>query len=158
MRATRYAAILLLVLATAGFADILVGTDTTNYGWIPGWTANGNGHPYWDNPGDAPGDVGQCLATPSLCMAGAPGVIPYWGRLDNGGDAGGSADMRISFQRTASESGAALRLEIAGNAGGKELGWYNIDGYLIQLHPIFTVLPPPARPPCSRRPRSTASI
>jgi hypothetical protein len=77
-------------------------------------------------------NVGNCLLSTAACgIANAPGAIPYWGLSS------GAADPSFTFVDTGSGDHAALEIELAGNAGINEFGWYD-PADPKDLHVIFT--------------------
>jgi len=123
--------------STSAFADVPIGS--AGAGW-QSWTAStvttnyGSGTPYWNGNSSDGNDknVGNCLLAASYCgLATAPGNIPYWGNSD------GSADTSLYFQGTGSQNNAALEIEIAGNAGINEFGWYQVGVADPTLHVLF---------------------
>ena len=129
-----------LLMATATFADTIVGSGSAAFRM---WTAadlDQDGKPYWDNvsiDGDKQ-NVGYFLIdAPTAPLTLAPGALPYWGNAYNSAaDTGGTADLNFSFLRSALSSTASLELEDAGNENINQFGWYDITRPMV-LHPLF---------------------
>ena len=129
-----------LLMATATFADTIVGSGSAAF---RKWTAadlDQDGKPYWDNPSlDGPKkNIGYFLTdAPTAPLTLAPGALPYWGKAyHSAADTGGKADLNFSFLRSALSSTASLKLENAGNENIDQFGWYDITRPLV-LHPLF---------------------
>jgi hypothetical protein len=129
-----------LFVSVSAFADTISGTAGATFQSWAVTNLNQNGKPYWDNPSlDGPNkNVGFFLVNaPTAPLAGAPGVLPYWGNTFNSAtDSGGTPDLNFTFQRTAASSVANLELEVAGNKNINEFGWYNTTDPAV-LHPVF---------------------
>ncbi|MGA2139976.1 MAG: PEP-CTERM sorting domain-containing protein [Verrucomicrobiia bacterium] len=128
------------LLATATFADVIVGSKTAAF---QNWTAadlDQDGKPFWDNVSmdGNKRDVGYYLINaPTAPLSLAPGILPYWGNAYNSAtDSGGTADPSFYFQNTGSPLTATLELEVAGNENINQFGWYD-TAYPLTLHPIF---------------------
>jgi hypothetical protein len=133
---------LVLTLAALGLAVSGAAADTITGSGGAGWQTwtigdlNENGRPYWDgNSADSsrPMNIGSCLTATGACTqlgASAPGAIPYWGTGT------GLADPNLYFVRESTQSRAALRLEIAGNADYNSFGWYDVTAPSV-LYQIF---------------------
>lgn len=125
-----------LVFAPAAFADLI--TSSTIGAGYQNWAVddlNQNGIPYFDNSSSdgAQKNVGYYLTNSGISFSGGttgPGAIPYWGL------SGGSFDPNFSFTKTNTGNNSALKIEIAGNAGINEFGWYSTSTPLI-LNTIF---------------------
>lgn len=124
-----------LVFAPAAFADLI--TSSTPGAGYQNWVAGDldqNGIPYFDNSSDDGNqkNVGYYLTNTGSFTGGTagPGAIPYWGL------SGGSFDPNFSFTKTNTGNNAALKIEIAGNAGINEFGWYSTSSPS-DLHSIF---------------------
>ena len=124
------AAFILLLSPMAVLADSVNGS--AGAGWQT-WTAaalNQNGTPYWDGASwdGANKNIGNCVSGTGSCgMAGAPGIIPYWG------NANGTADLHISFTPSGTDV-ASLKIEIAGYANLNQFGYKDSTGN----HILFT--------------------
>ena len=131
----------LILFSASAFADTISGTAGNGWqSWVAG-NANENGTPYWDgNSTDStlPANVGNYLTNTEFFSGNTvPGAIPFWGgAFNSGADTGGAADANFSFTKTGTSNPAALKIEVAGNAGVNEFGWYDV-GSPSTLHPIF---------------------
>ncbi len=128
------------LLATATFADVIVGSKNAAF---QNWTSadlDQDGKPYWDNPSlDGPeNNIGYYMINaPTAPLSLAPGAVPYWGNAYNPvTDSGGTADPSFYFHNTVSSLTASLELEMAGNADINQFGWYD-TAHPLTLHPIF---------------------
>jgi hypothetical protein len=124
----------------AAFADTISGTAGAGFQSWAATNLNQNGQPYWDNTSldGSNKNIGFFLVNaPTAPLAGAPGALPFWGNTFNSAtDSGGTADLNLTFQRTAASSIAGLELEVAHNANINEFGWYDTTDPSV-LHPIF---------------------
>ncbi len=127
-------------LVAPAVADTIGGTAGAGFQSWTGANLNENDAPYWDNTSLDGSDknVGFFLTdAPTAPMAGAPGALPFWGNSFNPGtDAGGTADLNFTFNRSATSSLANLELEVAQNRNINEFGWYDTTDPSV-LHPIF---------------------
>ena len=130
-------ALIVLCWTAGASADTLVGSATG--AWSSAWTANNNGIPFWDHgswdrkPDTSLGDknIGYYL-TNSGDFTGStagPGVLPYLG-------ISGAPDPSFYFTSD-SPVDFTLKIEIAGNAGTNEFGWFATSNKN-DLHPIFS--------------------
>ncbi|MGH9521731.1 MAG: PEP-CTERM sorting domain-containing protein [Terriglobales bacterium] len=99
----------------AVLADSVIGSAGAGWQtWSTGALSQ-TGTPYWNgNSTDGSNmGIGYCISGTGNCgMAGAPGVIPYWGNAD------GSADPNITF---ATHGAVVATFELG-------IGWYTRDG------------------------------
>lgn len=111
--------ICLLLLSAAALADTVVGDGTFQSGWAP----STNGSTYFNNASwDGNGmNIGFCIAGGSTCnFTGQPGTaLPVF--------AGSNFSAPGAFYISPSGAGnASLTLEVAGNSGSNQFGWYLI--------------------------------
>jgi opacity protein-like surface antigen len=118
---------LFALMASASFADTIVGSSGAGFQTYPVANVNENGTPYWDNTSFDGSNKNVGFQLVGL------GVSPldYWGYSN------GSADTNISFSQNGLNDGATLQIEVAGNANINEFGWYQVGSPSI-LNPIFT--------------------
>jgi hypothetical protein len=127
-----------LLSCASAFADSIVGSG----GSLQSWTLSGlpvanssSPTPYWNgSSSDTPKcNIGMYLAGATGCVipGGGPGEVDYWGMV------GGAADPSFYFNKASSSSNAALKIEIAGNAGINSFGWYEL-GSPSTSHVIFS--------------------
>jgi hypothetical protein len=106
----------LVMFSTSALADTITGSGT-----FQSWTANDDGSPFWDN-GSWDGEkknVGYYLSnTGAFTGGGGPGAIEFYGQ--------GTNAASFSFNKTGASDLAALKIEIAGNAGVNQFGWYDL--------------------------------
>ena len=116
----------IIMFVPHAFADSLVSTDGGT--WHSGWTANESGSPFWSN-GSWDGsqlNIGYYIShtgsfTSQYQPYSGPGSnLPYLG-------IGTGADANFYFVKDSSQSVAALKLEIAGDAGYNQFGYYDFD-------------------------------
>ena len=124
----------------AVFADTVSGTASAAFQSWAATNLDQNAAPYWDNT-SLDGDnmnVGFFLVNaPTAPLAGAPGVLPFWGNAFNSvAGTGGTPDLNFTFQKNSSFSIANLELEVAANSNINEFGWYNTTDPST-LHAIF---------------------
>lgn len=125
-----------LALTPTAFADVVVSSGTWQ-SWSVSDLYGGTGinpavvagtSPFWNNGShDSPNkglNIGHCLTTgasPDNCtLSAAPGNLQYLGS--------GMAAVTFTFLSSGLGGGAALKLEIAGNASSNAFGWYNTVG------------------------------
>jgi hypothetical protein len=119
-------------LAAPAVADTITGTAGAGFQSWTGVNLNENGAPYWDNT-----SLDGSNKNVGFFLTDAPGALPFWGDPFNSGtDAGGTADLNFTFNRSATLSLANLELEVAQNKNLNEFGWYDTTDPLV-LHPIF---------------------
>jgi hypothetical protein len=124
---------LLVALAPAiGLADSINGSATAGWQtWGP-TVPTANTGPYWNglSSDGATKGIGYCITGTGTCdMTPNPGsALPYWGFSD------GSADSDITFTPSGVGDGAALEIELAGNADYNSFGYCDTSG----CHVIFT--------------------
>lgn len=145
----------MLLIVPSTSADILVSHDGGT--WQSTWTVNENGSPFWDHT-SADGsqkNIGYYLSgtgaftTQYLPYSGPGSHLPYLG-------IGTAADRDFFFQKNSSGSIAALKLEIAGNAGYNQFGWYDYDTQNNRVtHLIFDGSANSSSPPYTFTPQST---
>ena len=124
-------AIMLLIVPCA-LADNLVSNDGGS--WQSTWTANENGSPFWAhgswdgsklNIGYYISDTGGFANLPYSASYNGPGSqLPYLGVTGVGTV---TADTNFYFQKNSTQSVAAMKIEIAGDAGYNQFGWYDYD-------------------------------
>ena len=121
---------IVLSFAAWSSADTILGSGSWQ-SWGIG-DVNENGSPFWDNGSWDGGqkNIGYYLTNSGSFISGTagPGAIPFWG-------VGYNPDNSFYFTKGGS-SQAALKLEIAGNSGSNEFGWYNTTD-TAYLYPIF---------------------
>jgi hypothetical protein len=129
-------AITILIMPCA-MADTLVSNDSGS--WQGTWTANENNNPFWDHTSwdGSQKNIGYYISgtgaftTQYLPYNGPGSYLPYLGVET-------AADKNFYFEKDSNQSIAALKIEIAGDAGYNEFGWYDYDssGQKV-LHVIF---------------------
>jgi len=145
---------IMLLITPVAFADTLVGTGS----WQNTWTVNDDGTPFWDHTsiGDGPQkNIGYYISGTGAFMtqytpySGPGAMLPYWG-------VGTDVDSNFYFGKNSTQSVAAIKIEIAGNASYNQFGYYdyNINNAKVN-HLIFDGSANSSTVPYSFTPQST---
>lgn len=144
----------MLLMVPFAAADNLVSSDGGT--WQSGWNVTEDGSPFWDHASadGARKNIGYYVSGTGAFTAqyqpySGPGTpLPYLG-------IGTAADKNFFFQKSGGESIAALKLEIAGNAGYNQFGWYDYDARNNRVqHLIFDGSASSSAPPYTFTPQS----
>lgn len=114
-------------MTSVSFADTVSGG-----GSFQNWSAGNldeDGKPYWDTTSfdGTHQSIGYLLTDGSPTpLPDSPGAIPFYGQSYSAStDTGGGPVLDWSFNRTAPQTQAILKLEISARAGVNEFGWYD---------------------------------
>lgn len=149
----RFAALVGLVASSTSALAALSLVGSAGSGWqaFPGTLNNYSDplRPYWDQRSKDGGNrnVGNYLnGSYDLPLpggsAGSPNITPpWWGRTSNT-NYSATMDNAVHFNRAnpTTSVGTTLKLEVAGNAGINEIGWYDINDAAGSevLHTVYT--------------------